>query len=192
MLAQRVAAAGSEGMSVGDMLALFDDRSAWGVLLLLSLPIALPIPAPGLSVPFGAGMALVAAQLAVGRTHPWLPAKLRNRSLSASNLATLVGGIVPTLRRLEKFVHPRQRWPAPEWMRMPVGFVCLLLAIIIALPIPLGHVLPSLAIALFALSMMERDGAALWCALVIAAVGIVAISLASAGTLTQIQHWWHH
>jgi hypothetical protein len=41
-----------------------------------------------------------------------------------------------------------------------VGLVSLLLAVLLVLPIPLGNVLPALAISLMALGALERDG--LW------------------------------
>jgi hypothetical protein len=41
-----------------------------------------------------------------------------------------------------------------------LGAFCLLLAAILALPIPFGNMLPALAITLIALGVLERDG--LW------------------------------
>ena len=40
-----------------------------------------------------------------------------------------------------------------------MGAVCLLLSLILVLPIPFGNMLPSLAICIIALGMLERDGA---------------------------------
>ena len=45
-------------------------------------------------------------------------------------------------------------------MEYLVGLVCLLLAVVLVLPVPLGNMLPALAISLLALGIMERDG--LW------------------------------
>jgi len=39
-----------------------------------------------------------------------------------------------------------------------VGLVCLVLAVILMLPIPLGNTLPALAISVLALGVLERDG----------------------------------
>ena len=179
-----------ERVSIGQLLELLDDRSIWALLLLFSLPMALPIPAPGLSFPFGACMILISVQLAMGRPQVWLPSVLSGRSIESATFAKVVRRMLPTLRRLEKAVRPRKRWMAPDWMRMPVGIVCLVLAVIITLPIPLGHVVPGAAISLFSLGMMERDGIAVWLGLAVAVAGIMLVLLASAGLYGGISHLW--
>jgi hypothetical protein len=50
--------------------------------------------------------------------------------------------------------------------------MCVLLAIILFLPIPFGNNLPALAICLFALALLERDGLA-------AVVGVVVAILSA-------------
>ena len=56
----------------------------------------------------------------------------------------------------------RPRWPLLVNHRAErgLGAFCLLLAAILALPIPFGNMLPALAITLIALVVLERDG--LW------------------------------
>jgi len=176
-------------ISIEELLTLLDDRSIWALLLLLALPMAIPIPAPGLSVPFGACMVLISAQLALGREHAWIPDKLGRRSMDVSAFTKVVRGVLPTLRRLEKIVRPRKRWLAGDWMRIPVGVICLILALIITLPIPLGHVVPGTAISLFSLGMMERDGITVWAGLVTALAGIALVVLASQGVYAGFDHW---
>lgn len=189
LLEQRVQNLDGERISIGVMLQLLDDRSIWALLLLLALPMALPIPAPGLSVPFGACMVLISVQLALGRHYAWLPRSLVRRSVDKAAFARLLHGMLPTLRRLEKIVRPRKRSWAGEWMKLPVGVVCLILALIITLPIPLGHMVPGTAIALFSLGMMERDGVTVWTGLAVAVAGIVLVVLASAGVYGGVGHW---
>ena len=46
------------------------------LLVVLSLPSALPVPAPGYSTPFGLVMALIALQMVCGRRTVWLPYKI--------------------------------------------------------------------------------------------------------------------
>lgn len=188
-LESRVGALGGDRISIKDILRLLDDRSSWTLLLVLALPMAIPIPAPGLSVPFGACMMLTSAQIALGRNHVWVPEILARRTMQAATLAKVVRAALPTLRRLEKIVRPRKRWLAGDWMQVPIGVACLVLATIITLPIPLGHVVPGTAISLFALGMMERDGVTVWTGLAIAIAGVLLVVLASQGVYTGLNHW---
>ena len=190
LLDNRVQAVGGERISIAEILQLLDDRSIWALLLLLALPMALPIPTPGLSVPFGACMVLISGQLAIGRRYVWLPRKLVRRSVDKVAFARVLNGMLPVLRRLEKIVRPRKKGWAREWMKLPVGIVCLILALIITLPIPLGHVAPGTAIALFSLGMMERDGVTVWTGLAVAVASLVLVVLASASVYGGLNQWW--
>lgn len=53
-----------------------------------------------------------------------------------------------------------------------IGAFCLVLAAVLALPIPLGNMLPALAICLIVLGVLERDG--LW-VLIGTATGLVSL-----------------
>jgi hypothetical protein len=57
-----------------------------------------------------------------------------------------------------------------------VGLVCLLLAIVVLLPIPLGNMLPALAISMLALGVLERDGYWIVAGLATAAASAVVVS----------------
>jgi hypothetical protein len=62
------------------------------------------------------------------------------------------------LARAERLLRPR--WsllvsPAAERL---LGALCLILAAVLALPIPFGNMLPAFAICLIALGILERDG----------------------------------
>ena len=70
----------------------------------------------------------------------------------------MVARLRPTIRRLERLVRPRAPWLANGWARIPVGLISFILAAIITLPVPLGHVVPGKAICLLALGLMEGDG----------------------------------
>ena len=61
-------------------------------------------------------------------------------------------------------------------MEYAIGAVCLLLALVLVLPIPLGNMLPSLAICLLALGILERDGLWVLAGLATALVSAVLVS----------------
>jgi len=76
-----------------------------------------------------------------------------------------------------------------EWTTFLVGAVCLILAVIITLPIPLGHVIPGTAIVILALGLLERDGVALSIGLFVGFLALVIVFLALA-VLAAVLHSW--
>ena len=54
-----------------------------------------------------------------------------------------------------------------------LGLAILAMAVIITLPIPLGNILPVIALAMLALALLERDGVAVLWALAMSLVAIV-------------------
>ena len=145
-----------ERISVGDLLNALSDRALGALLFVFACPNALPA-LPGTSMILGAPLVLLAAQLAFKR-KPWLPGFIARRSMARLDFQGLIARICPWLRRAETMLRPRaSAWALPP-MEYLVGLVCLLLAIVVLLPIPLGNMLPALAISMLALGILERDG----------------------------------
>lgn len=163
-----------ERISVGDLLAALGDRAIGALMFFFAAPNILPVP-PGVSTLLGAPLLFLSAQLMLGM-RPWLPGVITRRSISRDDLATLVRRIVPWLAKAEKLLKPR----ASVLVRPPaeyfVGLVCLVLAAILMLPVPLGNTLPALAISLLALGVLERDGVWIGIGLLASAVAGVVVS----------------
>jgi hypothetical protein len=147
-----------ERITVGDLLAALGDRALAALLFVFAFPNVLPVP-PGTSAVLGAPLVVLAAQLALGRP-PWLPAFIARRSLARTDFAALVRRITPWLVRAERLLRPRLMTLTHPPVEYALGVVCLLLALLLTLPIPLGNMLPALAICLLALGILEHDG--LW------------------------------
>jgi hypothetical protein len=77
------------------------------------------------------------------------------------------------------------------WVSVPVGVVCLALAIIITLPIPLGHVLPGTAICILAIGFLEGDGIAIGGGLAFAVGALVIIAFAMLGIVNGLDALTH-
>ncbi|MDP2017352.1 exopolysaccharide biosynthesis protein [Hydrogenophaga sp.] len=148
--------ASRERISVGDLLTVLGDRAIGALMFFFAAPNILPVP-PGVSTLLGAPLLFLSAQLMLGM-RPWLPGIVTRRSLSRDDLATLVRRIVPWLAKAEKLLRPRVPVLARPPVEYLVGLVCLVLAALLMLPIPLGNTLPALAISLLALGVLERDG----------------------------------
>jgi len=163
-----------ERISVGDLLAALGDRAIGALMFFFAAPNILPVP-PGVSTLLGAPLLFLSAQLMLGM-RPWLPSVVTRRSLSRDDLATLVRRIVPWLAKAEKLLKPRALVLVRPPLEHVVGLVCLVLAAILMLPIPLGNTLPALAISLLALGVLERDGVWIALGLLASAVASVVVS----------------
>jgi hypothetical protein len=163
-----------ERISIGDLLAALGDRALAALLFVFAVPNVLPVP-PGTSTILGAPLVFLAAQLAFGR-QPWLPAFIADRTMTRADFAGLVRRISPWLARAERLLRPRAIALAQPPMEYLVGLVCLLLAVVLVLPVPLGNMLPALAISLLALGILERDGLWILAGLVAAAASAAVVS----------------
>ncbi|GLK74322.1 exopolysaccharide biosynthesis protein [Ancylobacter dichloromethanicus] len=162
-----------ERIAVGDLLKVMQERAFGPLMLIFALPNALPTP-PGTSSVLGAPLVFLTAQLALGWS-PWLPPIIARRSIARKDFAAFVAKATPWLARAEKLLRPRFGVLAHPPAENIVGLMCFVLAVVLVLPIPLGNMLPALAICLLALGILERDG--LWIiagmALAVASLGVV-------------------
>ena len=144
-------------ISVADLLAALQDRALAALLLIFAFPNAIPVP-PGTSAILGAPLVFLSAQLALG-LRPWLPGFIGRRSIARESFAALVSRAAPWLAKAERLLQPRLTgFTRPPFERL-VGVICLFLAIVLVLPVPLGNMLPAFSICLFSLGILEGDGA---------------------------------
>lgn len=152
---------GEDRVSVGDLVDVLRDRAFGLLILVLALPNALPGPSiPGVSTLLGIPLVLVALQMALGRRDPWLPLRVRGWSLPRSRLRRVLQASLPWLRRLERLFRPRLCYFADARADRWVGGLVVVLAAVMALPIPLGNLPSALGIVVAALGLLEDDGLA--------------------------------
>lgn len=161
-------------IAVSDLLQALGDRAIGALLFIFAFPNILPVP-PGTSAVLGAPLVFLAAQLAFGM-RPWLPGMISRRSMSRLDFHGMVKRVAPWLERAEKLLRPRVNVLSLPPFEYIVGFICLLLATVLVLPIPLGNMLPALSISLLALGLLERDGYAVITGLAVAALSAVVVS----------------
>jgi hypothetical protein len=150
---------GSQGFTVGDLV----DRSAGaGFGFLIAVLSLIAVPFVGVSTPFGLAIALIGAQLVVGRARPWLPRRARRRVITTEMLDRVVAMLARRTRWLARMT--RDRWPRMIMPRV-VGLGVVVLAVGLALPLPIpGSNLMFLApLLVYAIGLLESDG--VWIAL---------------------------
>lgn len=178
-----------EKLSFTELAAWLDAR-AWGGLLLVFAAInMLPLP-PGTSVIFALPLILVGAQMMLGRHAPWFPARLDRRGVSRTELSRLVGKV----EWIERLFKPRLPQLTGATATRLIGLACVFLAIVAAIPIPLFHVAPAAAIAVFGLALIYRDGLLLIAACVAALLSLLLDALLVGSGLEALaifNHWLH-
>ncbi|MGU3494361.1 exopolysaccharide biosynthesis protein [Xanthobacteraceae bacterium A53D] len=162
-----------ERVSLADLLHIMQDRAVGALLFIFAVPNVLPTP-PGTSSVLGAPLVFLSAQLMLGM-RPWLPAFIAKRSIARKDFATLIGKAIPWLARAEALLRPRLGLMVHPVAERVVGLMCFILAVILILPIPLGNMLPALAISLMALGLLERDGVWTVLGLITAVLSIVVV-----------------
>lgn len=158
------------GISIGEMLSGLGSASIAFTILFLALPALSPIPGP-FGIVFGSALAVVAAQIAMGRRAIWLPAFLSRRRLSPAVVEIMVRYSAPILAKVETMVRPgRLAVFTGGTMQWLLSFPIFLLAVAIVLPIPLGNYMPVVALVVIAVALMARDGVLILAALFVSAL----------------------
>jgi len=154
---RRIAARpGRDRIFIRDLLLELDHRAIAALLFIFAVPNTIPVP-PGVSGVLGAPLIFLAAQLMFG-APPWLPRIISDRSFARSDFEKVVAKVGPWLEKAERLMRPRLEILARPPAEYVLGAVMLLLAVILFLPIPLGNMLPAIAICILSLGLIERDG----------------------------------
>jgi len=146
-------------MSVGELIDGMGGRAFSIILLLLTLPIAVPGP-PGLPTAFCIPLIIVTAQLCLGRPAPWLPNFVRKRTFTRDGLLVILRKIRPHLARLEGVCRPRLLRMTDRYGERWVGVFYFLCVVVLCnpIPIPFSHIPLAIALTALALGFVERDG----------------------------------
>lgn len=162
-----------ERISVADLLEALRHRALGALMFIFAVPTALPMP-PGVSAVLGAPLIFLTMQLMFGM-QPWLPKLITDRSLSRVDFERVVNTVAPWLARAEGIMRPRLTFLAMRPAVYFVGFASFVMAVILFLPIPLGNMLPSVAICIMALGLLERDGVWVFIGLATALLSVIIV-----------------
>lgn len=153
-----------DSLTLGELLDAFGDEGLLLMTILLTLVFLIPVSIPGVSTVFGAAILLVGISRLINRPL-WLPARLKHRSLPAARLRPgLAAGLV-WVRRMERISRPRRLSGIVDGrlQRTLSNLSFILAALLLMAPfgfVPFSNTLPALALLLFAIGFIQRDGGA--------------------------------
>lgn len=160
ILEELAADASRPRVSLADIIQAMHGRAFGALILIFAFPNALPA-IPGTSSILGMPLLFLSAQMMLGM-GVWLPKIVALRSMSRDDFANLVARVNPWLEWADRFTAPRVSILSEPVAQRLIGAFCLILSIVLVLPVPLGNMLPGIALCLIALGVLERDG--LWVA----------------------------
>ena len=167
-----LAAEPEERISFRDILAILSERSFAILVVLLGLPNCLPMPPP---IPTISALLLImiALQMLVRRPEPWFPGVVLRGSVARSDVLRAVERALPVVSRLERWSRPRLSVFEPRVAALLSALLLLGMSIGMLLAAPLiGQVPYGLAVCLFGLGQIERDGVLVLSGMVAGAVGV--------------------
>jgi hypothetical protein len=150
-----------ETISLRDLLALIGEQGLLLFCIVLTLPFLLPVSIPGVSTVFGLVIILIGISLVLNRI-PWLPSRLMDRPISNKHLIPTLEKGVELFQRIERFMRPRlARVTTGALANRLNGLALTAAGVLLLFPlsfVPFSNTLPAVAILLFSLGMLQRDG----------------------------------
>ena len=154
-----------DALSLGELLDVFSDEGLLLLTILLTLVFLIPVSIPGVSTVFGAAILLVGVSRLINRPL-WLPQRVKYKALPAARLRPgLTAGLV-WVRRMEKISRPHRLRLFVDGPGQGVinNLAFILAALLLMAPfgfVPFSNTLPALALLLYAIGFIQRDGGAI-------------------------------
>ena len=170
---------GGDELTVGEIADATGGRIPGLVFVVLGLPETIPMV--GFSAILAAPIFLAALGLALrGQAGP-LPRWLRRKKIKRALFQRAVDRGLPWIRRLERMAKPR--WPGLAAAHRLHGLVGMLLAIVLAVPIPGLNIIAAFGTVGLGIGIIQRDGKLI-------AWAVVAAVVTSVGTAAVLSGLW--
>jgi hypothetical protein len=144
----------------GKLVEEIDHHGLAVILILFSLPSALPLPAAGYSTVLSIPLFIIGIRMLCGYDTLWLPARLRHKTFSPEPFSRkLVRGMLRLIQFVERFSRPRLvSFVQSRGVRIALGLLILALAFSMLLLIPGTNTAPAFGIFLIGFALLEDDG----------------------------------
>lgn len=163
-------------VTFGALLDLFGHRSFGPIVALLGLLTVIPPLGgiPGLPIIVGLMIILFSIQIVFGADHIWVPGFIEKRSIPKDKLKKADEKAGKWLKRIDKLISERLDFLTGRWATyvaaIVVTFLALLMIPLELVPFVVG--VPGMAIVLFGLAFVARDGVLMLLGFALAAVAL--------------------
>lgn len=188
-LLQRLPQELPEKVTLAGLLDKLGDKAIAFVLLVFAIPAIIPTPGIPAGMIFGTALAILSLQIIFGAKSMKLPVFLGRLSVSRSIIELTAEKAAPRLAKLESLLRPRGHVLTRMLGSAGLGVVVFVMAVLIALPIPFGNVLPGLAVLAIALGLAQRDDVAVLVGLVLAVLSVLTSVALIYGGWALISGW---
>jgi hypothetical protein len=155
LVADLAASSGPDGLTLREIRDRLDERAFGLMILILAIPCLVPA-LYGVPQIVGIPILLLAGQMLVGRVEPWLPEMVLKRRVSKVWLDRMAEFATRRMPWFERLSRPRLTVFAEGWAERVVALFMILATLTIVLP--LTNTVPSVALALLAVGLIQRDG----------------------------------
>jgi hypothetical protein len=154
----------ADSLTFGALLDVFGDEGLLLLTMLLTVVFLIPVSIPGVSTVFGAAILLVGISRLLDRPL-WLPARIRDHALPVAKLRPALQQGMTWVRRLERISRPRRlRRIIDGRVRLRLTNLAFILAALLLMApfgfVPFSNTLPAIALLLYSVGMVQRDGGA--------------------------------
>ncbi|SFD81635.1 exopolysaccharide biosynthesis protein [Roseivivax sediminis] len=155
------ASEGRDVVEVGELIDALDQRGYGPALAILPLLELTPIGGiPGFPTLLAVTLGLITVRLLMGYDHFWAPGWLRRRSFDSRRVIASVNWLKPVSLRIDAQLHERLAWLAgPSGRRAAcVVILCILVTVPPLEVVPFATSGPMIAVSVFGLGLLYRDG----------------------------------
>ena len=190
--AQRLRAAAQaiadEPMSLQQLFRLHGRSGAGGLLVVLTVPCLLPVPGAGSLMSVG----LLALAWMIWHYFPRvvMPRRVGRFTLSAPMARRALNGLAWMYEQAAHVLRPRMVWWVQARHRVWLAPLVALMAMVIFLPIPLGNIVPAIALLLIGLGLVFDDGLALLAGALVGVAMLAGMAALVGGVLHGLPGWW--
>lgn len=179
-----------EKVTLEGLLQSLGDKAIAFVLVVFAIPAIIPTPGIPAGMIFGTALAILSLQIMFGAKKLVLPGFLGRLSISRSIIELTASKAAPRLAKLEKMLRPRGHVLSKHLGPAVIGIIIFLMAVLIALPIPFGNVLPGLSVLAIALGLAQKDDVAVLTGFALALLSMVTSVAIIYGGWALISNWF--